>query len=294
MTTIVQFFSYLRSGLAASVGTAAVDGVATAPSATADVTVLVSADGASSAERALKPRQVRLTGPGEVLGLVDAEVIREYPEPGATDAEPNYFPYIELRTPDLPWRYSTAGPDGTGKSPPWLVLVAVEEGEGVRYAEGEGGLATLKVDDVEAHLPDLTQAWAWVHVQLDGTDSTLDRALDTAPETVRARLLCPQNLRVGRTWRACLVPATRAGVQAGLRQPVVVSADLAWTAGSVTLPVYHSWQFTSGERGDFKSLVQRLVPRELPESVEHAISTSPTPAADSRGRPAPSSASSER
>jgi hypothetical protein len=62
---------------------------------------------------------------------------------------------------------------------------------------------------------------------------------------------------------ACIVPSTLPGVQAGLGLSVDPGAAVApaWTAGAgqdVTLPVYYSWTFSTGDDGDFKSLVQRL------------------------------------
>ena len=110
MTTIVQFFSYLaqRAGRQRGHGGRRRRGDGTERHRRRHRARLRR----RCEQRGARPRTppVRLSGPGEVLGLVDAEVIREYPEPGATDAEPNYFPYVELRTPDLPWRYSTGRP----------------------------------------------------------------------------------------------------------------------------------------------------------------------------------------
>src|SRR5262249_41746827 len=75
--------------------------------------------------------------------------------------------------------------------------------------------------------------------------------------------LCPRRLLPDTAYLACLVPATLPGVQAGLGAPTDRGSAIApaWTVGAgqdVTLPVYYSWSFTTGEDGDFKSLVQRL------------------------------------
>ena len=51
--------------------------------------------------------------------------------PDATHVETTSFPLIELAAPDLPWSYTPAAPAARGRLRPWLVLVVVEDGEGV-------------------------------------------------------------------------------------------------------------------------------------------------------------------
>ncbi len=136
--------------------------------------------------------------------------------------------------------------------------------------ETGGRLAILHVDDAAKELPDLSQCWAWAHVQAD-TDLTegVAAALDGSPEAFRSRLLCPRHLAPNRAWIACVVPTFKSGAAAGLGQPVIP----AWASpgtqagGGVDLPVYHWWRFQTGRGGDFEILVRRLVPRSLPGTI---------------------------
>jgi hypothetical protein len=118
----------------------------------------------------------------------------------------------------------------------------------------------------DSELPDLTDSWAWAHAQVtvdDPANST--KALEPpANGAAVARLLCPRRLKPDTAYLACLVPSTLAGAQAGLGLPLDPGPAIApaWTVGAgqdVVLPVYFSWTFSTGDNGDFKSLVSRLV-----------------------------------
>src|SRR5690349_9519651 len=93
----------MRRGLVRSLATLAVDGVP--PSAAGVVTASV---GLGSERIA---RDVRLRGPGDVVGLSTAQVARVDPVDGTLDFEPNYFPTVELVALDLPWMFTPAAPD---------------------------------------------------------------------------------------------------------------------------------------------------------------------------------------
>jgi hypothetical protein len=245
--------SHLRSGLAAEVSSAAVDGAATGLRATGTVRLTVSANDGSSA--LTTPREIELYGPGDVVGIDPSEIVGHYPQPGTPDAEPNYFCHVEFASGDLPWRYSPVGPDTQGRTPPWLGLVVVEEGEEAVIEERPQQLAVLHTS--AAHLPPSTQLWAWAHAFGTGNDES----------RFRSRLLCPRRLRADTTWTACVVPAFAAGRSAGLGGGAGSDPGPAWATGDVSLPIYHSWQFTTGEGGDFRELARRLTPRELPGDV---------------------------
>jgi len=94
-------------------------------------------------------------------------------------------------------------------------------------------------------------------------------ALAGPPERTLSRLLCPRRLAPRTAYLACVVPTFAAGRQAGLGEPVTAGTEPAWTAvaGELILPVYHHWQFTTGEGGDFEALVRRLAPRALDPAV---------------------------
>lgn len=267
-TATLRFLPWMRRGLARAATQTATDGLPAAGTGTIAISVTV--DGTSV------PRQVRLRGPGDVVGLSGAQILREDPPAGTQDFEPDYFPTVELVTPDLPWMFTPAAP-GDDKLIPWLVLVVVEEREGVELASaGAGPLPVLSIEDpadARSELPDLAEAWAWAHVQaatVVDADRPAGDAYAEEPEAFLARLVCPRRLVEDTRYLACLVPAFEAGRRAGLGIDVDLDdVRLAWSTedATVELPVYHSWSFRTGPDGDFEALVRRLEPRELDAGV---------------------------
>jgi hypothetical protein len=258
MTATLRFLSYVRRGLARSLGEPAdANGIPRSGTATVDVTVL--------AAGAQTTRTVTVRGPGAVVALAPDEVLRVDPPDGSGDAVASRFPSAELRTADLPWVFTPARP-ARERLIPWLVLTVVEEREGVTFADG-----VLTVDDAARELPDLGEAWAWAHAQVwAGTDDLAVLLADT-PELATARLLCPRLLEPSRHYLACIVPSFEAGRQAGLGLPVDAdAAALAWAPDGrdIRLPVLHAWRFATGaDPADFEELVRRLQPRPLGADV---------------------------
>ncbi|MDM0078710.1 hypothetical protein QTH90_30180 [Variovorax sp. J2P1-59] len=217
---------------------------------------------------------LELYGSGELASLDAFTVVRTWPRPDAPDAEPNYFPLVEVREADALWRLTAAAPAANGRLRPWLVLAVLRDDEATwRPATAQGGLPSMVVKSTTS-LPDLSQSWAWAHVQMDGPaaeEATLRQALAAGDGRVRARLLCPRRLDARTRYTACLVPAFERGRLRGLQLPVgpVDGLAPAWTLGQagVTLPIHHRWSFHTEAEGDFESLVRRLVPRMLPPEV---------------------------
>ncbi len=258
MSATLRFLSYVRRGLARSLGEAAdANGIPRSDTASVDVTVL-----AAGTETT---RTVTVRGPGAVVALAPDEVLRVDPPDGSGDAVASHFPSAELRTADLPWLFTPARPAGE-RLMPWLVLAVVEEREGVTFADG-----VLTVDDAARELPDLAEAWAWAHAQIWADTDDLAALLADTPELATARLLCPRLLEPSRHYLACIVPSFEAGRQVGLGLPVDAGASaLAWAPDSqdVRLPVLHAWRFATGaDPADFEELVRRLQPRPLGSHV---------------------------
>lgn len=274
MTDVVapRFLPWLRTGLATAIASAAVDGLAPHDSADAEVSVRLRASGdAGETVVPVAGPPIRLRGPGDVVGLDPAQVVRHDPEPGTADAEGIYLTQVELAAPDLPWRFTPAAA-GDNRLQPWLALVVVERRDGVWLEErGAGRLPALHIDDAARELPDARQCWAWAHVHADSDlDGGVAAALAGDPAAFRSRLLCPRRLAPGRPWLACVVPTFEAGRRAGLGLPLAPGLGLAWDTaqpGEAVLPVYHSWTFRTGRGGDFESLARRLRARELPAGV---------------------------
>ena len=127
--------------------------------------------------------------------------------------------------------------------------------------------------DVE--LPNLTDSWAWAHAQVAGEDSTAQKitdALGQGPELSLSRLVCPRILSPQTDYLACVVPTFELGRLTGLGHAVSEDAlkapgalAPAWLSGDaapkdLSLPVYYSWAFRTGEGGDFETLARGLTP----------------------------------
>jgi hypothetical protein len=219
------------------------------------------------------PLQASLHGPGHVQALAAHTVVRVEPPAGTPDFEPNYFPYVELRPADLPWRYTPAGNGERAQLRPWLVLVVVRQQPGVQVAVEPGvALPVLSIDPGQGaiasrELPDLADSAAWAHVQSVAPPAQLAAALAADPAAATARLLCPRRLQEKSSWYACLVPAFEIGRRTGLGESVAGSLETApaWDfavvdEGPVRLPVYFHWTFATADNGDFEALARRLEP----------------------------------
>jgi hypothetical protein len=217
-----------------------------------------------------KDAQVPFTcyGPGDVVGLAQGQIVRRSPLPNSQSMPPNLFPYVEFAAPDLPWQLTPGTPDAQSRLAPWLALIVIE----VRGDSPLGNIPDAKLPVVEVNrvdLPVYSELWLWAHVQVDGAsvvaaDGTV--APDVASRGV-ARILSPRALAPKTRYVACLVPTFEAGRLAGLGQPVPspLATDPAWSAGdgTVKLPVYDSWFFTTTESGDIETLARKLQERDL-------------------------------
>lgn len=203
-----------------------------------------------------------LVGPGDVTGFDRTLVVREEPPAGCTTGVASELACVEFAHADLPWALSPG-------DAPWLALIVFRDEEGVL----NGDVASV----TSAALPDLADTVSWAHVEARLPDDAPDPAELIAagarrlsPEVI-SRLICPRRLLPETSYLACVVPATAAGVAAGLGLPVTDAQAVqpAWRPGdgTVDLPVYHSWRFATGSAGSFEELARRLSavdPTELP------------------------------
>ncbi|MCB5200479.1 hypothetical protein LGQ03_14615 [Loktanella sp. TSTF-M6] len=216
---------------------------------------------------------LKVMGPEAVTGIAKTQILRRVPDPGSRDMEPNLFASIEFALPDLPWLFSPDPVDIDGHLRPWVVLAVVEAQTGVVLRESVAGknLPILEIREpieITQELPDLSESWAWAHIQCEAdldTDNARKAFSDT-PELFRSRLVCPRRLKPFTDYIACLVPATLGGVQKGLGLGLgsTPHAD-AWGPATtrIDLPVYDHWTFRTTARGDFEDLVRKLAPVEL-------------------------------
>jgi hypothetical protein len=218
-------------------------------------------------------RTVELFGPGDVVGLKSGALLRTMPFDGEVNFPKNLLAYAEFYEEDFPWRYSPAKAAGQ-KLRPWLALIVLKEGE-FQLSEPEGKLPFIEIAPALAAdtLPSEEELWAWAHVQIAGVvasaeDVTASVARD--PDRALSRIICPRKLEAKTHYQGFIVPSFEAGRLAGLgSSPDGVSAQApAWVKASMPHsaerpnqhPVYHRFQFKTGEYGDFESLVRILVP----------------------------------
>jgi len=228
-------------------------------------------------------RQVRLYGPGDVIGIDPQQVIRTEPRHLATDFEPNYFPAIEFDRPDFPWLFTPAKANDASRLRPWLCLIVVRKQESVSLLFDRNlPLPALEIKEPKSELPDLSESWAWAHAQVTGSltqDGPLRSALRDNPELTVSRLLCPRRLDPLTEYLACVVPAFELGRKAGLGEPIQPADEQpplglkpAWALEApstlpLKLPVYFHWEFRTGTGGDFEELARSLEPRKMSEKV---------------------------
>ncbi len=219
-------------------------------------------------------------GAGDVTGIDARQIVRTDPAPNTADFEPNYFPMIEFDRADFPWLFTPAAADAQGRLRPWLVLVVVREQPGVeiifRRSVSLPVLSLAPSIDIRRELPDLRESWAWSHSQVVTVEDapTIEPHLDDDSVQAVSRLVCPRRLEPQQRYHACLVPAFEVGRTTGLglefpNEPATLAPawDLANPPGGLQLPLYHHWRFGTGSEGDFESLAERLVGRDVPDGV---------------------------
>ena len=248
----LRFYGWRRSGVyALASGPALTDGRLSGSVTLTLANQLLPADSVS------QPVPFAIMGPGDVADLKPGAVVHMVPTPGTPDHEQDKCVHVDLAAPDLPWRYSPMLASGKALGP-WIVLI-VGTPDTVTLQPGQQ--VTLSGSAITDH--NLTRSARWAHVQEDADH----------PGTFTSRLVCDRPLQPLTPYVAVIVPAFT-----DLGQP-------AWTPAStsVTLPAYLSWQFSTGEAGDFAALAGRLTAGQAPDQLGQApLSYPPVPGAPTR------------
>jgi hypothetical protein len=219
-----------------------------------------------------------LLGPGDVVGINPAMVVRTEPRHDNTNFEPNYLAFVEFYDEDFAWRYTPAKANDR-RLRPWIVLLLLKEDEFTKDGRTLP-LPNITVTKAQA-LPLAGDTWAWAHAHVNeghASTSAFEAFLDTLhdlddpnADKIVCRLMSPRRLEPDTAYHAFVVPAFETGRLAGLGQdPKDVDAQKpAWDAASAnpTLPVYFEWYFRTGRNEDFESLVKLLEPRVVDERV---------------------------
>jgi len=263
-----HFLAWARRGIGASVNN--VDNGALPNRSSLNVQLFLQVQGGPVANPPVPAVPVQMYGPGDVVGVDSRMVIRTEPRQFTVNFEPNYLCGIEFDSPDFPWLFTPAAPNGD-RLHPWVALIVLKQD--TEYTLPSVAPNPLPVVDVlkQKVLQDLSASWNWAHVQVSG-DASLADNLASSPGNVISRLLCPRRLDPESSYSAFLVPAFQIGVQIGTGQDVsaVTTSDPAWTKDTpvpLRLPFYYRFDFHTSDAGDFESLVRALTPTVLGPAV---------------------------
>ncbi len=251
-------FAFLPNLRSAAAADARLEGVR--PSLSYDLEIT----GNGTAQGARIPVSAILKGPGDVVGLDPAQVVRVEPEAADKGFEPNYFPFLELKDPDLPWRY-TLDSGTKNRLTPWMVLIALKDDEFGYLDQGRALAPRIEVLSVRHSLPDLDQAWATAHVQVDmeGMSGTAADVVLADPGRGFARLFACRKLEASTRYTLFVVPSYSAGRMAALGEGVDAAAGraMAWDSadtGARVLPYFYRHRFKTESGQDLEALLRKL------------------------------------
>lgn len=255
------FVSWLRTGAAAGGITVVQNQTRAQVAASFDVV-------ADTGEKATVTQQIALYGPGDVIGIAPAQVIRREPEAGTVVAGGGTLAHIEFDDPALPWAFSPVAV-ANGDLQPWVALVVVPQSAAALDPGINGSPPRLTVD--AAQLPSAADAWAWAHAQVPGAKNAAPqlavRLGDVHGRHNFSRLICPRKLDPNTAYLACVVPTFEIGAKAGQDLPGG-GLGVAWpSSGAVTLPVYYSWTFATGAEANFEELAGKLKAVQAPAGI---------------------------
>lgn len=274
-----DFMPWARRGLARAHTHAQLDmgGVAALPK----VSIGLKLKGSGGSDMQSTPTvDLKLLGPGDVIGIDPRVIVRVEPRSNNHDFEPNYLAAIEFDTPDFPWLFTPAKPDGNDRLTPWLTLVVFKRDEVPDPVLRPGRVLPSTLLPTNTALPDLSESWMWAHAQVvrDQPTQQVGDMLQNAPAKNLSRLVCPRRLQPNKQYVACLVPTFKPGLDATLGRPVASDATLtpAWNGTQADtdfeLACYYHWTFSTGPAGDFETLARRLkAPAEHPASIQDKL-----------------------
>ncbi len=233
---------------------------------------------------------VEFFGPGDVVGIDQNIIARTDPKNNVGDFEPNFFPMIEFWEEDLPWMITPARITNS-QWQPFVCLIVLKNPKNLKDPDDEEGefyepidfdntkpARYITVKSIKKSLPDLNFARLWAHAQVTDEGNELinipkiKQIVETSPELIVSRIVCPRRLEPGILYTAFLVPTFETGRKAGLGIPLNETRllDKAWdieNEDSIEIPYYHRWEFRTGLRGDFEHLVRLLEPQPLDSRV---------------------------
>src|SRR5262245_41909894 len=181
-----------------------------------------------------------LLSAADVGELKAGAIYRVMPPRDSHDAEVTKVVHVDFTDPDFPWRYTPekTPATGTGAIRPWLVVLVGKAG-----ALKVTGNVVAEVADSVLVEHNLANSWLWAHVQDDGAAPT-------------SRLLSPCPLQPWSQYTAAIVPGFN---EDGKPMWSVSGGQVQRDFGkNSVLRVFDSWQFWTGEKGDFETLAGDL------------------------------------
>ncbi|MFO1003029.1 MAG: hypothetical protein U0936_22075 [Planctomycetaceae bacterium] len=190
----------------------------------------------------------QFVGPADIAALRPGTIVRMCPASGSHDAETTKLVHVDLADADLPWRYTPEGADTVNhKNRPWLVLVVGKAEEFVVT----GGIVVKVIPEVLKRHP-LEESFRWAHIQQEPGGREISRLV--SPYVDRPQVTgSEEKLSPFQRYVAAIVPSFNE-----IGQAWNSDGDLNDDFKRDGLPVFHSWEFTTGEAGDFESIVARL------------------------------------
>lgn len=291
-----SFLPWARRGLASQIAEAENYGTTSGsdPDERAEIKTYVHVTANTTVQPALQ-MDMKIIGPGDVVGIHNDVVIRTEPKNWITNFEPHSFPFIEFYEEDFPWRYTPAKADpasGSKKLRPWLMLVVLKESEFTRNTMQPGqplpSFTLTGGNPAQWPLPLHSELWAWAHVSvdvalsganIDAKMADLNSKLNTNPDVAFSRIICPRQLEENTSYVAFLIPTYETGRLAGLGvdpatiTPAIKAQTSAWNNSTAQttkpgeFPIYYEWYFRTGATGDFEYLVRQVKPRVLDTRV---------------------------
>ncbi|HEX8656227.1 MAG TPA: hypothetical protein VF690_01760, partial [Hymenobacter sp.] len=214
---------------------------------------------------------VELNGPGDVVGINRAAILRTIPSDEEQRFSPLQLAGVEFREEDFPWRYSPAAVNN--RSRPWCFVLALEESEFRARPQGTAPLASIEVQQGNL-FPEADKLWLWAHVQANQVFGTspeevntfLQGLLQQNPGLAFSRVFSSRRLKPNTRYRGVLLPSFESGRLAGLGLPANRAAGslTAWenkAAGEwIPFPIYYQWDFQTAAGSDFESLARLMQP----------------------------------
>ncbi|MBQ8022578.1 MAG: hypothetical protein IJ255_07845 [Bacteroidales bacterium] len=279
-TDQTYFFPWVRKGLANSIPEADVFGNVADNDALAKMRAVLTihtqykaypTEEGGEEKTLIDEKEIGLYGPADVSSVNPAAILKRRPEAGSKDFPVQYFPYVEFREPDLPWRYTPAQRT-ENRLTPWLALLCFRSDRVALYKDGKGlPVITFRGDkgEYEAAFPRMDVLWKTAHAQ--GPEEkipTISRLICLRGADPETGVIPPMDEET--EYIACLVPTYETGRLRGLGVDPEKLASLtaqtpAWVdyetqkgkERGMEFPVYYSWTFTTG--GDsFEDLVKNL------------------------------------